>query len=236
MNCLQYTMKLIATHALPIRATGRFGAYLLLAGLLAACGVIDKPVRPTLYDFGPGAVTAPANPASTTGAAVRQGLLPALVLGEIEAAGALDGSAVLYRLGYADANQLRAYAQARWSAPPPQLVRQRLREQLGRDRVVLNPGESAALARADGAVPRVLRIELEEFSHYFESAAQSSGLVRMRTTLLENTPAGEKLLAQRAIVVRRPAASADAPGGVRALAAAVDAAAEEIGLWLQQVR
>ncbi len=83
-------------------------------------------------------------------------------------------------------------------------------------------------------MPRMLRIEVEEFSHYFESQVQSSGLLRLRLTLLENTPAGERLLAQRALIVQRPAPSADAPGGVRALAAATDAAAEEIGRWLAQ--
>jgi cholesterol transport system auxiliary component len=147
----------------------------------------------------------------------------------------LDSSAVFYRLSYADAHQLQPYAQARWSAPPPQLVRQRLREQLAQGRAVLGLGESAALARTGGAMPRVLRIELEEFSHLFDSPTQSWGLLRLRATLLENTPGGEKLLAQRGIVMRQPAPSADAPGGVRALAAATDAAAEEIRQWLSQV-
>jgi cholesterol transport system auxiliary component len=35
--------------------------------------------------------------------------------------------------------------------------------------------------------------------------------------------------------VQRPAPSADAPGGVRALTAATDAAIDEIATWLQQV-
>ncbi|MDQ6880489.1 MAG: PqiC family protein, partial [Pseudomonadota bacterium] len=153
----------------------------------------------------------------------------------VEGAGALEGSAVLYRLGYADDHQLRPYAQARWSAPPPQLVRQRLREQIGRDRVVLNPGEGAALARTGGAVPRSLRIELEEFSHFFDSPAHSVGLLRLRATLLESTSGGEKVLAQRNVVIQRPAATGDASGGVRALTAAVDAAAEELSQWLAQV-
>jgi cholesterol transport system auxiliary component len=200
-----------------------------LLTLLAGCaGLIDKPVQRTLYDFGPAA------PAAT--AAAPAGTLAPLVLSDIEASGALDGFSVLYRLGYADAHQLRPYAQARWSAPPPQLVRQRLRELLGRERVVLNLGESAALAREGGVQPRVLRIELEEFSQVFDSPAQSAGLLRLRATLLETTAAGEKLLAQRAFVVREPALSADAPGGVRALAAATDTAAAEIGRWLQQIR
>jgi cholesterol transport system auxiliary component len=197
-----------------------------LAAALAGCATPDRPTRATLYDFGPGA-TAPAASAPVH---------PTLVLADIEASGALDGSAVVYRLGYADANQLRPYAHARWSAPPPQLVRQRLRQQLARDRVVLDLGDSAALAREGGKAPRVLRIDLEEFSHLFETPAQSWGLLRLRATLMENTPAGEKLLAQRTFVVREPAPSADAPGGVRALAAATDAAGDQIAGWLAQLR
>lgn len=206
-------------------AAASLGA-IVLAAALAGCAAPDRPARATLYDFGPGATAlAAATPAQ-----------PTLVLADIEASGALDGSAVLYRLAYADANQLRPYAHARWSAPPPQLVRQRLRQQLARDRVVLDLGESAALAREGGKAPRVLRIDLEEFSHLFESQAQSWGLLRLRATLMENTPAGEKLLAQQTFVVREPARSADAPGGVRALAAATDQAGVQIARWLAQLR
>jgi cholesterol transport system auxiliary component len=200
---------------------------MLAALLLVGCGIApERPVRATLYDFGVAAqvadVSAPA------------GALAPVVMPDIEAAGVLDGSAVLYRLAYTDANQLRPYAQSRWSAPPPQLVRQRLREQLGRERPVLNAGESAALSREGGVAPRVLRIELEEFSHVFDTPAQSHGLLRLRATLFDSRVEGERLLGQRAVVVRRPAASADAPGGVRALAAATDAAAAELSQWLRQ--
>lgn len=219
-----FAMNSIAAGARGVRAGAVFG----LALLLSACaGLVDKPTRPTLYDLGPvaeGAQGAPAAPQA------------ALVLADVEASGTWDGSAILYRLGYADGHQLRAYAMARWSAPPPQLLRQRLRDQLGRDRVVLNLGESAALAREGGQQPRVLRIELEEFSHVFETPAQSHGAVRLRATLLQNTPGGERLLGQRSVSVRRPAPTPDAAGGVRALAAASDGAAAEISQWLQQVR
>ena len=203
-------------------------ATLALAAALGGCSAIpDKPVRATLYDFGPGpAAGAPSAPS----------VLPALVVADVEVSSALDGTAVLYRLGYADDHQLRPYAQARWSAPPPQLIRQRLRQRLGRDRAVLDLGESASLARNGGTAPRVLRLGLEEFSQLFESEGRSWGLLRLRATLLQNTPAGEQLLDQRTFVVRTPAPTADAPGGVRALAAATDAAAEEIAQWLQAVR
>jgi cholesterol transport system auxiliary component len=79
--------------------------------------------------------------------------LPPIALADIDAGGALDSSAMLYRLGYADANQLRPYAQARWTAAPAQLVRQRVREQLSQRRVVLNTGEGAALLRSGGVAP-----------------------------------------------------------------------------------
>ena len=60
------------------------------------------------------------------------------------------------------------------------------------------------------------------------------GFIRLRATLIEQTTSGEKLVAQRSIAVQRPAPSADAQGGVRALTAATDAAIEEIDVWLQQ--
>ena len=220
----------VANKPRPIWAKSRFGLMLLAALLLGACSALpDKPTRAALYDFGPGPLTiAPSS---------RQAALAPLALADISTAGgALDNQAVLYRLAYADAQQLRPYSQARWSMPPAQLVRQRLRETLSRDRAVLNAGEGAALNRnaSQGPLPRVLKLELEEFSHLFDSPASSVGLIRLRATLVENTPGGEKLLAQRNFSIQRPALSADAPGGVRALTAATDAAIEELALWLQQ--
>jgi cholesterol transport system auxiliary component len=192
---------------------------------LGGCAALpDKPVRPAVYDFGPGpglttlASPAPAAPAKT---------LPALALADIDAPPAIDGSAVLFRLAYADVQQLRPYAQARWSMPPAQLVRQRLREQLSQQRVVLNPGE--------GAASLGLRIELEEFTQVFETPERSIGLVRLRATLVDGVGGRERIVAQRRFVTQRPAPSADAAGGVRALTAATDAAIDEIGLWLQQL-
>ncbi len=195
------------------------------AAALAGCGAVpERPARATQYDFGPG----PAAGAATLAANQQP-----LMLGEVEASSAWDGSAVLYRLGYADPNQLQPYAHARWSAPMPQLIRQRLRERLAQDRVVLDLADSSVLARTGGVMPRILRLNLEEFAHWFDTPASSAGVLRLRATLTDNTAAGERLVAQRSVVVRRPAASADAPGGVRALAAATDAAAEEIAQWLR---
>jgi cholesterol transport system auxiliary component len=199
----------------------------LTAAVLAGCGALpDKPSRPSTYDFGPGlAAPQPAN---------RMAPLPPLALAEIEAPAFLDGSAMYYRLGYADAQQLRPYAQARWSMSPTHLVMGQLRETLGQRRALLAAGEGPAVNRVESQLPHVLRVELEEFSQLFQSPTASTGLIRLRATLVSVTPGGEKLLSQRNVVVQRPAPTADAPGGAQALAAATRAAVDEIAQWLQQ--
>lgn len=223
-------MKMIAGYAYSIKATAqfgiKFGAVALLLGV-AGCSTLQPPPRPAVYDFGPGAVVVTA-PTAATPAAVR---LSPVLLADVETTPALDTTAVLFRLNYADAQQLRPYTQARWSMPPAQLLRQRLRETLGQQRDVLNPGEGVSAGQ--GSV--TLRIALEEFSQLFESESASVGLVRLRATLSQPTVGGaDRLLAQRSFVVQRASNTADATGGVRALTAASDAAIAELAVWVQQ--
>lgn len=214
--------------AIPCAVALGLAALLALAG----CGALpERPARAVLYDFGPGA-GALSPPAAAT-AAVQQ---PTLALAELDSGMRLESTQVLYRLGYADANELRPYAQARWSVTPVQLVQHRLRDALAATRTVLTTGESATLARTQGRRPHTLRVSLEEFSHYFDTPSASSGLVRLRATLVESTPAGERVLAQRVFGARRPAPSADAAGGVKALAAASDAAIGELVAWVDATR
>nr|WP_315491302.1 ABC-type transport auxiliary lipoprotein family protein [uncultured Rhodoferax sp.] len=181
-----------------------------------------KP-RATVYDFGPGPVA--------TAASNRMAPLPTLVLADTEASAALDSTAVLYRLAYSDAQQLRPYALARWSMTPAQLLRQRLHDQLGQRRAVLNAAQGVVADKP----AMVLHLELDEFSQLFETAERSSGLVRLRATLGQGGQGSQRLVAQRSFIVQRPAASADAAGGVRALTEASDAVIAEIAQWLQQV-
>ncbi|HYD76222.1 ABC-type transport auxiliary lipoprotein family protein [Ramlibacter sp.] len=209
------------------RILSRAAAVLSLLLLAACASIVDKPVRPTLFDMGP---LPPISPPIE-----RPGPRFALVVPEIDAAGALEGSAILYRLAYSDDHQLRAYSQSRWSAPPPQLVRQRLRQQLGRERPVLNLDESASLARETAQPLYLLRMELEEFAHVFDAPDSSRGVIRLRTTVFLNTIGGEKLVGQRSIAVQGVAPTQDASGGVRALTEATDAAAADISQWLLQV-
>ncbi len=222
-----------AAYARNIWARGRY--CLLFAGfLLSGCSALpDKPVRAALYDFGPGNLTT-----VPTGSQTTLPTLPALAIDDINTSGgALDNQAVLYRLTYLNEQELRPYTFARWSMPPAQLVRQRLREQLGQQRNIFDARGGLALNRSQNAVlPLLLRLDLDEFSHVFTTPNASVGLIRLRATLIEQATSGEKLIAQRSVVVQRPAPTADAQGGVRALAAATDAAIEEIDVWLQQTQ
>ncbi|MBC7548332.1 MAG: membrane integrity-associated transporter subunit PqiC [Polaromonas sp.] len=237
--------KSIAGYAMNSVASARF-TFILAISVLAGCSALpDKPVRPVLYDFGPGTVVAAATK--------REAALPAVALEDITTVGgALDNTALLYRLTYANEQQLRPYAAARWSTPPAQLVRQRLREKLSETRPVFGSRDGLALNRPSGApvpgllgaravppdsvpeaLPLRLRLELEEFSHLFTAPDTSMGVIRLRATLIDISRGGERLVGQRSIVVQRPATTADAPGGVRALTAATDAAIDELDQWLQ---
>lgn len=196
----------------------------LVAALAGCSGLPGAAPAGVVYDFGPGVVQlAPTN---------RMAPLPTLALGEVLAPTALDHLSVQYRLGYSDAQQLRPYSQARWSMPPAQLLRQRVRETLGARRSVVNQADGLVLPPNTLA----LRLDLEEFSQFFTQPGSSDGVVRLRATLSQASVKGETLVAQRSVVVRSPAASADAAGGVRALTAAVDAAVQELDIWVQQVQ
>jgi len=191
-----------------------------------------------VYDFGPGALHTPPT--------TRIANLPPLELGTPQASLALNSTAVLYRLGYADAQQLKPYTLARWSMPPAQLIGQRLRAYMELRRAVVSPGDitpprqTRTAASAPSTAPRPepllnLHLTLEEFSQLFEAPDKSSGVLRLRATLTQRSAAGETLLAQRSFIVQHAAPTADASGGVKALTAATDRAIQEMEDWLEQV-
>jgi cholesterol transport system auxiliary component len=186
---------------------------------LAACSTPQPPAPKAVFDFGPAIATSTAAPAPAAAPSAAPQRNPAIALPEIEAGAGLDSPALLYRLQYQDAQQLRPYAQARWSVPPAQLVRARLRDALAALGPVLPLEGSAAFA---------LRIELDEFSHIFSSPEASLGLVRIRASLLKN----DQLIQQTTLFARANAPSPDAAGGVRALTAATDDVVGQLVAWL----
>jgi cholesterol transport system auxiliary component len=180
--------------------------------LLGACA--SKAPAPAVYDFGP---LPPAQ------AAVQTAAMPtALVVADVSGPASLDSNRMVYRLLYADAQQARPYAHNNWSATPLQLMSQRLKGRIAQAGVKV-------VATTDAAVGLpLLRLEADDFSQHFDSAAHSTGQVSLRASLFRN----HKLVDQRTFTRSTEAPSADAAGGVRALAASTDAVAADIVAWL----
>lgn len=230
------TIKNIASSAFKVSTSTVFCLI-----FLSACSALPAPpVHPVVYDFGPGSVEPVAAPTAT---ATRS----ALVLADVQGTGVADGSTALhYRLAYDEAQQLRAYQRARWSQPPAQLVRQSVASVLAQQGPVLDSRSAREAARAaagtaagagsaaNAGAMLVLRLEIEEFSQVFTSASHSSGVLRLRATLAQTTPQGERLRGQRLFIAQSPAASQDAAGGSAAMARAAQQAAQELAGWIEQ--
>ena len=199
------------------------GVVLLSLGGLVGCALRSSNEPLVVYDFGPGSLLdepqnrmAPASP---------------LLMPPVQSTRALDSTSVFYRLHYQDAQQPKPYAQARWSMPAAELIDQKLRHRLGQGRSLLDPADNVQA----GPEVRVLHLQLDEFSHNFETPQKSTGLLKIRVTLTQPHIRGAQLLAQRSFTVQQPCTTPDAAGGVRALSAAVDSFANQLDAWLQQM-
>jgi cholesterol transport system auxiliary component len=184
-------------------------ALLLCCAILAGCASIKKP-QAELFDMGlaTAAATMPA--------------LPPMALAEVNTPEWLDSPAIFYRLAYDSARQPRPYANSRWSMPPAQLFAQRFKSQMSQ-------AGGTLLSASDGVtgIP-VLHLDADEISQVFDTPEHSTGMVAMRLSVLD----GRRLLGQKSFVRRVPAPSADATGGVDAIAAASDAVIADMLQWL----
>ena len=181
--------------------------------MLAACA-FERPIShvPTSFDLGPPPAYARANPA-----------IPGIVLvAPVTAAAPLDDSGIVYRLLYQDAAKPQVYAESRWTDEPARLVTERIRARLGAmAKGVVAPNFGV---RSDYAV----RVDLLDFSQYFDAPGQSRAALRARATLVESD--SRRVLAQRNFELERPAGG-DAAGAVKALTEAVDVFIEELARW-----
>ena len=195
----------------------RLAAGIAALAMISACSVVSRPDAAVLYDLGPLRTQAPPSPPSPQSLS-----LPPLSIVDIQVPGWLDSSLIFYRLSYANEQQPRPYAQARWSMPPGQLLQQHLKSRIAQaGGAVLTPSSAAP------NVP-VLRIEADDFTQIFSSPGQSIGQVSLRASVFRE----RTLVAQRSFVRQAPAPAADAAGGVRALADAGDAALGDMIAWL----
>lgn len=185
--------------------------------LLAGCASGGKgPSGNTLYDFGSSAPA--ADPAGVNRAAA----VPALVITDVTGNAAFDNERMFYRLNYSDPLQARSYANSRWSSTPLQMLTQRFKSRVAQAGVkVLSATDASA------GVP-LLRIDLDDFTHTFDSTSQSYGQLVLRASLFQ----GHTLVDQRTFSRKANAASADAAGGARALAQAADAVSADMIGWL----
>lgn len=182
----------------------------LLLLLLSACAS-NEPQRS--YDFGSN-IALPANQQLAT---------LKLNLADIQAPMSLEGSSMLYRLMYDHPQELRAYANSRWSMPPAQLLKQRIIARI-------NQEGGAVSSSADGiAGLPILRIDLEEFTQHFPTPTHSQVQLRWRASLINN----KKLIGQKVFNAQLNTTSADAAGAARAMPQVSDQLITELITWLQ---
>jgi len=185
---------------------------MLAAALTVAC---SAPRVQEQAQFDLGALSAlPANAAASA--------LPPLSVAEINAPAWMDSTRMVYRLAYANDQQMRSYANSRWTMPPARLFEQRLKARIAQS-------GGAVLSQTDGAsnLP-LIRIDAEDFTHVFSSASNSNGQVAVRVSLMR----GRSLIAQKTFARQSAAITPDAVGGAVALAAASDAVITDVMSWL----
>ena len=187
----------------------------LLVMMLAACSLgPEKKDAAATYDLG----AASASPAG------QPRIRASLLVHAVAAPGWLESNAIVYRLNYQDAARQLNYANSRWAAPAAAMLTQQLRARLAAasDGGIVNIADGA---RADYA----LRVELEEFSQVFDTAQTSRAVIVARASIV--TVARRTLYVQKTFAAEKPAASANAEGGVRALAGASGELVDAIVAW-----
>lgn len=187
----------------------------LLVLLLGACSVgPEKKDAAATYDLG--GLPPPA--------AAQSRIKASVLVHAVAAPSWLESYAIVYRLNYQDGARQLTYANSRWAAPAAALLTQRLRAQLAAasDGGILSIADSAS---ADYA----LRIELEDFSQVFDTADASRAVVVARASLVN--VARRTLQAQKTFRIEKPAPSANAEGGVRALSVASGELIDAVVAW-----
>lgn len=180
-------------------------------GCVAGCASLPKPAPNfVVYDLGP----PESSPKLAAPALQVRGL-------EVTAAPWLASSAMHYRLRYAQENRRYAYLESRWVGQPAQLLEVAMKRMV-RPSGAATPGHACKL-----------RLELDEFAQEFSTPNASNGVISVRAVLL--APMTDQPLATGAFSVSRPAASADAQGGVQSLREGTIMLAGELLDWLDKL-
>lgn len=196
----------------------RWLALALSAVVLAGCISTAEPIFSKHYTIMavPGAA---ANPSAGGGNRI-------LRIAGIDVPDWLDSTNLYYRLGYRNDARIAAYARSDWVAPPAKLLTDILERALAASmqwKAVLGPGD---VADSD----LTLRVQLSDFEQVFSAKTQSAGVLDATVTLIGNR--ANQVLAQKRFHIEKPAPSADAEGGVKALNDASHEFARRLRTWL----
>lgn len=179
--------------------------------LLSACSMSSQNTRTVAsYDLG--------LPVATRATPLHANLS----ITDIEAPQWLQGRAILYRLAYQNDKQLQAYASSIWVSPPPELLSLRLRQYFASGKT----SSPVDRTRAD----YILRIELESFEQLFTAPTSSVGVLRAKATLVNTLE--RRLITQKTFAIEQPSPTADAAGGISALAAASVQLVQAVHEWV----
>lgn len=176
--------------------------------LLAGCsGLLPKPAPlPARHDFGPVATRAPV-------------LTKFSVTASVSAPAWLDSTAIHYRLVYADATRVRAYADNRWVAPPAKLLQARLRVVFGNRAADI--GKSTSTYR--------LTVRLLDFEQDFTTAHAAATRIRA-VGELQNVSGGVTF-ARHVFSLSQPA-QPDVNGAVQSASRAADMLVADLVRWV----
>ncbi|MDP2821571.1 MAG: ABC-type transport auxiliary lipoprotein family protein [Sulfuritalea sp.] len=185
----------------------------ILAGvLLAACGGNVRTSETVQYDFGNLAAKGPE-----AGSASR---IPIAAV-DVQASSWLSGPAMHFRLAYAEPLRRQSYAESRWAAPPAELLEVFLKR-----RIVFGQADFSGTGCR-------LQLVLDELEQRFDDPQSSRMMLEVRALL--KPPRGAEILARRALLIHKPAPVPAARGGVTATRDAVQALADDLGRWLDEL-
>jgi cholesterol transport system auxiliary component len=186
-------------------------------GLLSACGLKRAPRPPVAsYDFGSLQGGTPVAESRISHVIVVQDPIAPLWI---------DSRDMHYRLAYDEPARLRRYASSRWALSPVQLVGTLLRTRMG------EATERGAAIRDYGLESDYwVRVELEEFSQFFDTEQTGRALVRLKVALNERP--GRRLLAQRTFAAEAACPSPNAQGAVAALRVASERVVADVVDWV----
>lgn len=181
----------------------------IVGTLLAACGGNVRTTEMIHYDFGNLPAKMPAG-----------SRLP-LATVDVQAASWLAGSAMHFRLAYAEPLRRHSYAESRWAAPPTELLEALLRRRI----IFTQPDLKGSGCR--------LQLVIDEFEQRFDDAQKSQMVLETRALL--RPLRGAEIVAKRFFQVSKPAVAPTARGGAAGARDAVHALADDLAAWLEDV-